>query len=312
MESLRLSFESVAPIFLLMLLGYVLRSAKVAEKKTFDAINGLVFKIFLPILLFYNIYKTESTQVFDGGLVAFTVVSVFCIFLISAALVLVLSRDNAKRGVMLQGFFRSNFAILGVPLVHYMCGDGASGLASLMVAVVVPLFNVLSVISLEIFRGKEIPFKKIMTGIIKNPLIIGCLLGVLFFISDIKLPSVVEKAVGDAAKIASPLALVVLGASFTFSSIQGYLREILITVSARLIMVPLVVLFVAAALGFRGEAFACLLVTFASPVAVSSFAMAQQMDGDEKLAGQVVVISSAFCLVTLFIWIFVLNAMGLL
>lgn len=310
MESLRLSFEAVTPIFLLMLLGYVLKGMKIAEKKTFDAINGLVFKVFLPVLLFYNIYKTESSQVFDGKLVAFTIASVCSIFIIGFFAVRFITKDNAKRGVMLQGFFRSNFAILGIPLVNYICGEKSGALASLMVAVVVPMFNILAVISLEIFKGNKIELKKIIKGILSNPLIIGCLLGILFFVLKLKLPVVLEKTVSDISKIASPLAIVVLGASFTFSSIKGYFKENLIVVSTKLVFAPLIMLSLAALMGFSGEAFACLIVVFGAPVAVSSFAMAQQMGGDEKLASQVIVISSALCIFTLFIWIFIFNYLG--
>lgn len=309
MESLQLSFSSVAPIFLLMLLGYVLKRINIADKKTFDSINKLVFKVFLPTLLFYNIYKTETGQAFDINFIAFTIVAILCVFFVSLLVVLLIAKDNKKRGVMLQGFFRSNFAILGIPLVVYMTGEGS--LTSLMVAVVVPLFNVLAVVSFEIFRGGNINIGKVLKGIITNPLIIGCLFGLIFFATGIKLPSVVEKAVLDISKVASPLAIIVLGASFTFSSMKGYVKDISIVVLARLVIVPLIVLSVAAMFGFKGEEFACLLITFGSPVSVSSFAMAQQMGGDEKLAGHVVVVSSALCLVSLFVLIFISSYIGL-
>lgn len=312
MESLKLSFSAVSPIFLLMLLGYVMKRVKLADKQNFDTMNKLVFKVFLPVLLFYNVYKTESAEVFDLKLVVFTVISVLCIFTISYFAVLALTKDNRKRGVMLQGFFRSNFAILGIPLITYIYGDKTTGLASLMVAVVIPVFNVLAVIGLERFRDGQLNFKKLFRGIITNPLIIGCAIGMVFFAFNIKLPSVLEKTVSDVSKVATPLSIIVLGASFTFSSIKGYVREISIVVSTRLLIVPLISLIIAVILGFRGEALACLLVISGSPVAVSSFAMAQQMGGDETLAGQVVVISSALCLLTLFGWIFTLSFLGLL
>lgn len=312
MESLRLSFEAVMPIFLLMALGYLLKRLRFAEKSTFDAMNRLVFKIFLPILLFYNIYQTELDLVFNGTLILFTVVGILVVYIAGYFAVLGLTRDNSRRGVMLQGFFRSNYAILGIPLVEYVCGDAATGLASLMVAIVVPMFNILAVICLERFRNKSVKPSSLLLGILKNPLVIGCLMGALFLVTGIRLPSFLETAVGDAAQIASPLSMVILGAGFAFSGVREYLREICITVSAKLIIVPMLAVTAAALLGLRGEALVCVLVTFGAPVAVSSFSMSQQMGGDEKLAAQNVVISSALCLVTLFGWIFVLNLLGLI
>ena len=311
MESIILSFNAVLPIFILMAIGYVIRGLKVTDKKGFDAVNKLVFKVFLPVLLFKNIYKTESLQVFDVKLIIFTIITVLIIFVLGNFAVLKLADTNPKRGVMLQGFFRANYAILGVPLVDYICGENGGGLASLMVAIVVPVFNVLAVICLERFRGGSTNFKKLLKGVVTNPLIIGCFIGVIFLLTGIKLPPLIEGAVGDVAKIATPLSLIGLGASFTFSGIKGYWRENAIILSAKLVIIPLIALLAAVAIGFRGEALACLLVVFGSPVAVSSFAMSQQMGGDENLAAQAVVLSSAFCLVTLFLWIFVLDSMGL-
>ena len=312
MESLKLSFMSVAPIFILMLLGYFLRCMKLVDKKTLDAVNKLIFKAFLPTLLFYNIYTTKTENFMDTPLITFTIVAVLCVFVVGLLVVGLLTKDASKRGVMLQGFFRSNFAILGIPLIHYMCGIESSSLASLMAAVIIPVFNILAVISLELFRGGRVRIFKVLFGVITNPLIIGCALGYVFYRFGIKLPGVVETAVKDISKIASPLSLIVLGGSFTFSSIRGYVKDIFTVVFTRLVFVPAIVLFVAAVLGFRGEAFACLIVAFGSPVAVSSFAMAQQMDGDEKLAGQVVVISSALCLFSLFGIIFVSSYFGII
>lgn len=311
MESLKLSFECVVPIFLLMALGYALRALKVAKKETFDAMNKLVFKAFLPVLLFKNIYETDIGEVFDLKYICFIVIGVICVFIAGYFAVLLITKENSRRGTMLQGFFRSNFAILGLPLIKSVCGEKSGGLASLTVAIVVPLFNVLAVIALERFRNGNIKIKPMLKGIITNPLIIGCGIGVIFWATGIKLPFVLEDAISDVSSIASPLAMIILGASFTFSSLKGYVKDVTITVAVRLVIVPLIMLFIAALLNFRGEAIACLLVAFGSPVAVSSFAMAQQMGGDEKLAAQVVVISSAGCIITFFGWIFVLSSMQL-
>ncbi|MBR2916227.1 MAG: AEC family transporter [Clostridia bacterium] len=313
MESIKLSFEAVMPIFILMSLGYILKKIKLADKKSVDVVNGWVFTIFLPVLLFYNIYKTQTADVLNVKLIVFAVVGILLVFVLGYFAVLFLTKDNAKRGVMLQGFFRANFAILGIPLVSYICGNKTSGLASLMVAVVIPVFNILAVIALEVFRkgNSNLNILKLLRGIITNPLIVGCVIGLIVFTLDLKLPSVIEKSVKDIASMATPLSIIALGAVFDFSDIKGYFRENVIVVMTKLVIVPLIVIPIAIWTGFRGEALACLLVVFASPVAVSSFSMAQQMDGDENLAVQVIAISSALCIATLFMWIFSLSFLGL-
>ena len=313
MESLKLSFEAIAPIFLLMLLGYILKSLKITDKKGFDTINKFVFNVFLPVLLFYNIYKTKTAQVFDLKLIIFTVVCVIAIFILGYAAVFALTKDNSKRGVMHQGFFRSNFAILGIPLVDYICRGQASGLTSLMVAVIIPVYNILAVITLERFRegNEKTDIMRLIKGIVTNPLIIGCVIGIVFYCLKIQLPQILEKSVKDVSAVATPLSIIVLGASFEFSSIKGSIKEILAVVLARLILIPLIIVPIAIWFGFTGEALACILITFAAPIAVSSFSMAQQMGGDENLSAQTIVISSVMCLLTLFFWIFTLSYLGL-
>ena len=313
MESLRLSIEAVAPIFLMMSLGYVLKCLKLTDKKGFDVMNKFVFKVFLPLLLFYNIYKTETLEIFDSKLIGFTAVGVLAVFVLGYFSVLLISKENPKRGVILQGFFRSNFAILGIPLVDYICGDEVTGLTSLMVAVVIPLYNVLAVVALERFKetDESMSLWRLVKGVITNPLIIGCAFGAVFLCLGIKLPNVLEKPVRDISSVATPLAIICLGAGFEFSGVKGYVREIVIVVLSRLVIIPLILMPIAVMLGFSGEALACLLVTFAAPIAVSSFSMTQQMGGDEKLSAQTIVLSSAFCIITLFLWIFALSSFGL-
>lgn len=301
------------PIFILMAVGYFIKKIKLTDKKGFDVMNKVNFKLFLPLLLFNNIYSTKTAEIFDIKLVIFTIAAVFVVFLLGYPAVLLLTKENKKRGVILQGFFRANYAILGIPLVSYICGDKTSGIASLMVAVVIPVFNVLAVVALERFRegNTRLDIVKLVRGIITNPLIIASILGVTVFLTGIKFPALIEKSIKDIASVSTPLAIIVLGATFEFSDIKGSLRENLITVVARLIVVPLLVIPTAVLLGFTGEPLAVLLVVFGAPVAVSSLAMAQEMDGDETLAAQSITTSTAFCLVTLFLWIFVLSYFGL-
>lgn len=312
MESLILSFNAVTPLFLLMLLGYVIKRMGIAKKSDFDMVNKLVFKIFLPVLLFWNLYTTETVETFDIKIVLFTLLGVALTFVLGYLYTFFATEENSKRASMLQGFFRSNFAILGIPLINSICGDNVTGLTYLMVAVMVPLFNVLAVLCFELYgNGKKTSIKSVLKGIVTNPLIVACVIGIIFFLFKIKLPYVIEKSVSDVSKIATPLAIVAIGGSFTFGSIKGCFKETAVTVFARLVLIPLVAVVCAVFLGFTGEALACILITFGGPIAISSFSMAQQMGGDEDISANVVVFSSMFCIVTMFVWIYVLSLLGL-
>ena len=313
MDSLILSTNAIAPIFLMMLVGYVIKQTGLASKSTLDGINKLVFKIFLPTLLFYNIYSTESLENFSWKILLFTVVSVSLVFLIGLGAVFIFTKVNEKRSVLLQALFRSNFAILGIPLINSICGDKTSGLTYLMVAIVVPLFNILAVASFLIFGkgGNTFSIKAFIKGLVTNPIIIGCALGLVFFGLGIKLPFILEKAVSDVSKITTPLSIIVLGAGFTVPARKSYFKEVILSVGARLIIVPVLMVSAAVLCGFRGEALACLLIAAGAPAAVSSYSTAQVMGGDGELAAQIVVVSSALCILSLFGWIYILSGLGL-
>lgn len=310
MKSLQISFEAVAPLFLMMVTGYILNVLGIVRKVVWDGINKLIFRVFLPMLLFNNVYQTDKNIAFDYKTVLFCAAGILLVFVIGYFIVCRCTKKDTRRGVMLQGFFRSNVAFLGIPLVGFVCGKDALGLASLTVAVVVPLVNILAVICLERFRHGKPKLSTLFKGIITNPLVLACVLGGIVLLLDIRIPKVVSEAISGLAGIATPLAMVALGAGFTFTSLKGYGKEIFITVTAKLVMIPMLAVITALLMGFRGKELVCVLCTFATPVAVASYPMAQQMDGDEKLASHIVVLSSTFCIITLFLWIFALDFMN--
>ena len=312
MENLILSFNIVLPIFLILSLGYILKKLKILDELTTKNMNSVNFKVFLPLLLFYNVYKTDLSVVFNPKLLIFSIISVILVFLLLFIIIPLLEKDNRKRGVIIQGIFRSNFVIFGVPVCEALFGQNATGVASMLIAVVVPLFNFLAVICLEIYRGGNINFKKIIKGIITNPLIIASIIGLFFIYFKIKLPTPIEKTINDISKIATPLAFILLGSSFTFSAFSVYIKQLSITLLGKLIIVPGIVLYIAALLGFRNVELTCLLSVFASPTAVSSYTMAEQMDGDSILAGQIVVLTSIISIITVFLWIFILKQFHLI
>lgn len=307
MENLILSLNVVLPLFITMSLGYFLKYLNMFDNNTLDTMNNITFKSFLPMLLFYNIYKTDLQGVFNLKLMIFSATCVIALYLILYLIVPLIEKDNKKRGALLQGLFRSNFVIFGLPITESLFGSEKVGVAALLIAVIVPLFNILSVLALETFRGSKPDFRKISIGIIKNPLIIASCLGVLTLLLKIKIPTAIEKTISDVSKIATPLSLILLGASFKFDNIKKYIKQTTIAVVGKTILTPCIILPICIIFGYRGVELSTLMIIFAAPTAISSFTMAQQMDSDSDLAGQIVVFTSAFCVVTVFMWIFILK-----
>ena len=312
MQNLTLSFNIIFPLFLLMVLGFFLKSVGMLDEITLKKINSLIFKVCLPCLIFYNVYASEISDMFDKRLVIFSVVSVVASFLVLLVVIPIIEKDNKKRGVIIQGIFRSNFVIFGIPLSVALYGDGIVGSAAVLIAIVVPVFNFLAVLTLEIFRGGKPDMAKIAKGIATNPLVIASLAGLAAMVVGLRLHSTIEKAVGDVSRITTPLALIVLGGSMDLKKIGGNAKQLAISVLGRLVLVPCLFLPLAVYFGFRNAELAILLSLFASPTAVSSFSMAQQMGGDDELAGQIVVFNTSLCVVTVFLWIFILKQIGVM
>ena len=300
MESFFVALNAVLPMFIMLFIGFLVRKLKILQDSFLPQLNKIVFNVFFPFLMFNNIYGSDFSSVFSPKLLAFAVIGVFTIYFLSIGFTLLVEKSNYSRGAMIQAIYRSNFVLMGLPIAANIFGKDKLGMTAVLVAV----------ITLEIFRGQKINVLKILKGIAKNPLIIGSVLGLLSVAFNISLPETIDKTVSDIAAVATPLALIVLGASVTFDSIKGCSRNLIICIIARLVVVPALCLGTAALIGIRGVDFVSLIGLFASPCAVSSFTMAQQMDSDFKLAGAAVVFTSVLACFTMFLWIFFFRQAG--
>ena len=312
MENLVLSFNVMLPLFLCMMLGYLLRRVGMLEPALLKGLNKLCFKVFLPFYLFNNVYSTNISEAFNAKLLIFSVGCVVVLFVLLMLFIPKIEKDHRRCGVMIQGIFRSNFALFGLPVAISLCGEQNVGPTSLLVGMIVPVYNIMAVIALETFRGGKPNPKKIIKGIITNPLIIASLLGALFNVLHIQLPTTVEKSLIDIGKVATPLSLVALGGEFMFSSVKGYFKQLMTVLAGKLVLSPLVMVALAALIGLRNEMLVPVMIMFGAPTAVSSFPMAQQMDGDGELAASIVVFTSAFAILTIFFWIFILKQLMLI
>lgn len=305
------SLEAVLPMFLLLAAGMGVKRFRLLTETELRHLNKMIFVVFFPPMMFTNLYGKDIKEAVDWRLLIFGLVSVALIYGIGTLAVLRIEKDHRSRGAMIQAIYRSNFVIMGIPIAVNMYGHGNLAVTAMMVAVIVPVYNVLAVVTLEVFRGGKPDAASIAKKVLTNPLILGAAAGLLAVLTGLKLPAVIETTVADMASVATPLALVILGASMDFGSIKACGRDLIICVLARLVIVPAAGLTAAALLGFRGIAFVTLIAMFASPTAVSSFTMAQSMGSDGQLAGNCVIFSTAFACFTMFLWIFLFKNLGM-
>lgn len=338
MDTLLFALNAILPIILLILLGYLLKKKHFLDEDWFRKGNKLVFRVCLPCMLFVNVYSIQSFTSINWSVVVYSEIAILTIFFIGLLIVKLTVPDRRQKGVILQCVFRSNFAIIGLTLAESLGGVEGRGIAAVLSAFSIPTFNILAVIALTMFLGNEdghkADIRNVLVKIAKNPLIIGVICGLLVLGIRSFIPSDAEgnpvfslsgslkffyDAINNLSRISSPLALVVLGGLFDFSAVKGMLKEIVIGTAARVAVVPFVVIGLAVVLSrytglicFDAAVYPALVALFGSPVAVSSAIMAQEMDNDGTLAGQLVVWTSIASIFTLFLSIFLLRALGLL
>jgi hypothetical protein len=336
MDTLIFAANSVLPIILVIFLGYKLKNIGFLNDNFLKIANKLVFNVCLPAYLFYNVYTIDSFSTVNWGIVLYCVIFILVLYFISLACTLVYTKDNGKRGALIQCSFRSNFAIIGLTLAKSIGGNDAVAIAAVLSAFSIPLFNILAVITLSIFGnssdGKP-TVKSILLSIAKNPLIRGVLSALVCLVirkleplnsSDQPIFTIADnlpflyKAIESVSSIASPLALIVLGGQFTFSAVRSLAGDIVYGTLWRLVITPFTAIALIALLSNSGilhadtTCYPSLVALFGSPVAVSSAIMAEAMDCHGELARQLVVWTSLVSIITIFAAIVLLRSFGLI
>jgi predicted permease len=329
--------NAVVPIILLIFLGYALRRTGFLNENFTKTGNSLVFNLCLPAMLFVNVYNIENLSVIRWDVVAYCLGVIGILFLVGLISALTTTAVPERRGVILQCAFRSNFAIIGLPLAASLGGSGAEAMAAVISAFSIPVFNILAVISLSVFvtkpDGGKTDIKKILLNIAGNPLILGVAAGLLCLcirwaqaaycgqvVFSLKNQlQFLYTALNNLKAVASPLALIVLGAQFEFAAVKGLWKEITVATAVRIVGAPVLGIGLAAllnhfvpSLGWGANEYPALVALFGSPVAVSSAVMAKAMDNDGQLATQLVVWTSIGSMVTIFLTVCLLIFAGLL
>lgn len=324
------SLNAIMPLILIILLGYFLKRKGFFTKDFLKAANKLVFRVCLPVMLFCNIADLENISQIPWKAVLY-VLCIIIVFVIIGYILALCTPDVNQKGVMMQCIFRSNFALIGVPLAELLYGSAGVSAAAILSAFTIPLYNILAVIVLTGFKGGEMKasIKIQIKGILHNPLILGVSCGIIVLIFKMTVASVlpqsfyndfkfVKTSLTYIARSATPLSLLVLGGQFEFSKIKGYKKQLIAGTLGRTVIAPLIGLSIAVILTkteimiFEPAIFAALISLFATPVAVASAIMAEEMDNDGQLAAQLVVWTSLVSVFTLFVFIFLARFLGVL
>lgn len=332
-ETFVYTLQAILPILFIVLLGYTVRQIGPWPDDFYKMVNQLCFRLFLPIHLFCSIYSVDSLAEINWNVICFILFGVILCLALGVLVSRVFVLDRGQKGVIAQAAFRSNQAILGLPLANALGGEASMAFASLTTSVCVPLFNILAVVTLTVFSDnseQKISIRSLCRRIVTNPLIIGCVSGIMFVVIRQFLPAIggvpvfsirnqlpsLYQALTTLSKIASPMMLFVLGTRLNFNQIPGLLPQLLLGSFMRLVVCPAMVLGLALLLreplGLGTLEMPSLIAVSSTPVAVSSAVMVQEMGGDDHLASQLVVWTSVLSLFTVFCIVWLLRTAGLL
>lgn len=347
MDSFIYSINATVPVFLVMVLGGLIKKIGIIDEHFANVANRYVFKVALPVLLFRDLSKSDFKSQFEPKFVLYCSIVTILMFLLVWIFTEILMKDDTQKGAFIQGSCRSSAAILGMAFVQNMYSD--TGMAPLMIVAAVPLFNIFAVVVLtfkahpkevvvneidtyetvqNINDNEEVVtdnitikktvshktdnIKKASINIVKNPIIIGIVLGFISSMLNMKYPVIINKTIESIAQTATPIALICIGAGFEGRKAIKKIKPTLVATFIKLIGLAAVFIPIGVALGFRNQELVAALIMLASPTTVTSYVMAKSMDNDEVLSSSIIVLTTVLSSITLTGWIFILRTFGLI
>ncbi len=312
-ESFLFSMNAVLPVFLLAVIGFIFQKTGLLRDSFFTEANRLMFRVSLPVSLYLDIVSCEDFSLSDGGIVLFVIAGILILFALLFLTVPLVVKENPKRGAFIQGVYRTNIAILCLPLMENMFGDDGGRVMALVLPFSILLFNALAVVVLSVYAPEDKKKKpsalirSILKSIVTNPLIIGILLGLLSAAIGLRLPVFAEKTLNYVGQLTVPLALLALGGRFSVRTMKKSWKLTASAVLLRCFLVPAAAAAAGIALGFRGTELGAIFVVFGSPSAVSGYVMAESMGSDYDLAGQILLSTTAVSVFSIFLGVFFLR-----
>lgn len=313
MENLIFSLNATIPIFLMMLLGMLFRKLGWMDEVFAVKMNKFVFLVPLPVLLFEQLATVDFSEVWDIKFILFCFV-VTAISITISTLISLLWKDRSVKGEFIQATYRSSAALLGIAFIQNIYGT--AGMAPLMIIGSVPLYNIMAVVVLSVFKPGNNSFdkalvKKTLKGIATNPIIIGIVAGFVWSALKLPMPSILHKTVSSIGATATPMGLMSMGATFEMKKATSKMKPTLVAVFMKLVGFCAIFLPMAALLGFRNEELIAILVMLGSATTVSCFVMARNMGHEGTLSSGVIMMTTLLSAFTLTMWLDVLRSFGL-
>ena len=310
MEDLQLALGLVVPLTVQMGVGMLIRRCGLVDEAMLRKLNTVIFRVFIPLSVFFDIYAARLGDTVQPRLFVLTLVCVLVMYITLYFTVPRFVPDKSDAATVIQGTYRSNFVLFGSTIEDALCGAQGTAVTAALTVMMVPLYNGLAVFLFESMRGGKVNVRQLIGRILRNPMVVAGLLGAALNVLRVPIPALVAQPLEKLGDLATPLALVVLGGLLSAQDIARHRGKLTAAVLGRLVVIPAILVPVYALFGYRGPELVAALAAFASPTAISSAPMAQTMDGNGTLAGEIVALTSVGSIVSLFFFVLVLGRLG--
>lgn len=306
------TLETTLPVFAMVFIGLGLRRLGWIDAAFINTASALVFKATLPTLVFLSIIRADLDIALNPGLLLFYLLATLAGF--GLTWLWASWRVNpADRGVYVQGAFRGNCGIVGLALAANLYGDFGLSAGGILLGLVIISYNALSVVVLVAYQpGQSASWRKIFNDITRNPLIIAVLLAIPFAWLNIGLPTWVMTSADYFASLTLPLALLCIGATVSLSSIRSDSKTAFSSSTAKMVVLPALCTAAAWLVGFRGPELGLMFLFFASPTAAASFVMVKALGGNDRLAANIIALTTLMASVTVTAGVFLLRSYGII
>ena len=303
--------NAVIPSAIYLIIGILLKISGVVSDEDVKKFAHVVFVAFYPFIMFDNLYGKSMGDNFNLLLVVYCVVFTCLQIAISWIIVVRIEKEDRNRGTMIQSAFRSNIILMGLPVGINLFGKGNVTQVALVILFIVPIYNVMTVVVLERFRGGKADFIHTAKKVLMNPIILGAIAAGIVMLLRIKLPAPVEQTVSTMSDCTAPIALILLGAALNLKGFSSDRKKIAFCVAAKILIWPALGIAGAVLLGLRDVALIAVLLMLATPTALAAYTMSESMGGNGRLAGETVVISTIGACFTMPVWLFILKTAGM-
>lgn len=307
------SLDVALPIFMVMFIGIVFKKRNIINEEFINRANSLLFNVALPAKLFLDIAQCDIKEIMNVKFIVFAIIATTIGFIGIWIIGEIFIKENTQIGAFVHGAYRGNFVYIGLALAQNILGKGTVLSAALIVAFVLPLYNILAVIVLA-FKGEggnKVSLRNILIDIIRNPMILAIAAALPFSLLRVSFPFAVTQSLNYLGQIATPLSLILIGASVEIKAIKEKILPILGACLYKLVIQPLLFIPLALMFGFNQEEIVVLFVLFSVPTAMNVYIMTKKMGGDSDLGSGIIVMSVLLSVITLPTGIFVLKGIGI-